>query len=221
MPTYTLPTDSSPAELDQHLSFTTRRLGAYPETTTLFVQAKGALSLLRSVVLAERDAEETRLASRAALSVLVADLYDSASSLSRWVLATLNNDRKDARYTRAFPSPISDTLEGSISDAKVAYLEVALQHISAEPTFLSLSPHILDLQEKLNMVQTARDNHAQTITLERAAEATLKTTADETRDLFNTLHPQLVVLFPKRKGLVDSFFLSRQHRSTRSEPSEP
>ena len=25
----------------------------------------------------------------------------------------------------------------------------------------------------------------------------------------------------KRKGLVDSFFLSRQHRSTRSEPSEP
>jgi hypothetical protein len=210
----TLPPDSSPGEVDQHLSFTNRRLSAYTLTAACAAEGKAALATLRADALAERDATETRLAVAAELVALTEELFASVPHLSRAALVVVKNDRADPRYALAFPKPVSEVLDGAISNAKVAYVEVALTALAAEPSFTSLAPHIAEVQAHLDAVKAARLTHAAAVVAERAAEAKLKVTAAAARDLYNTFFHEVTLLYPKRKGFVRSFFMQRRKRAS-------
>ena len=214
MRTKTLPDDSSVPETDQHLSYTTLRLGAEEETVALHGAAKAALTTLRGDATAQRDALELRMAQRAILGSKTEDLYDSLSALSRWTLAELQNDRTDPRFVHAFPKPVSEVLVGAISDEKQNYCQVAITHLSAEASFTGLAPALADAQAKLSAVKASRADHAAAIAAEAATSATLKRSLSVARDLYNTLFANLTVLFPKRKGFVSTFFLNRERRPT-------
>lgn len=208
----TLPPDSSPPETDQLLSFSTRRLRAYPATAAHGVEAKTTLDLLRAHAIVERDASEARMALAAELSAFTEEFFAGMTDLSRATLVELKNDRTDPRYALAFPKPVSDVLDGAISDAKVAYAEVAIAALSAEPTFTSLATAIAEVQAQLDAVKATRTSHLASVVAERAAEAQLKVTTAAARDLYNTFLPKLTLLYPKRKGFVKSFFMQRRKR---------
>lgn len=206
----TLAEDSTLPETDQLLSYSTRRLGAQDTTAELHTEARAALTTLRGDASVVRDAVEARMAARAVLGSKTEDLYRGIANVSRWTLAELNNDREDPRYVHAFPRPASEVLRGAISDEKVAYCEVVISHLSAEATLTGLAPHLNDAQALLDAVKAERDNHAATVTAEHAAEATLHRSLAAARDLYNGLYPKLLVLYPKRKGFVDTFFINRR-----------
>ena len=208
----TLPPDSSPLETDQFLSFVRRRMAAYAATAPHAAEAKTLLDLLRAKVIVERDASEVRLAYAAELYALAEELYAFVADLSRATLVQVKNDRSEPRFARAFPKPVSEVLDGAISDAKVAYVEVALAALSAEASFVSLAPFLTDVQSQLDAVKATRVNHQASIVIERAAEAELKVTNSAARDLYNTFFPKVTLLFPKRKGFVKSFFMQRHKR---------
>ena len=89
MRTMTLSDDSSVPETEQHLSYTTLRLGAEDETVALHGAAKAALTTLRGDATCLRDATELRMAKRAILGSKTEDLYDSLSAAGRDVVFAL------------------------------------------------------------------------------------------------------------------------------------
>ena len=212
MRTMTLSDDSSVPETEQHLSYTTLRLGAEDETVALHGAAKAALTTLRGDATCLRDATELRMAKRAILGSRTKDLYGSLSALSRKTLAELDNDRTDPRFVHAFPKPVSEVLDGAISDEKLNYCQVAIDHLSAEASLTGLAPALADAQAKVDAVKAGRADHAAAIAAEAAASATLKRSLSVARDLYNTLFANVTVLFPKRKGFVNTFFLNREKR---------
>jgi hypothetical protein len=64
----------------------------------------------------------------------------------------------------------------------------------------------------VDAVKAGRADHAAAIAAEAAASATLKRSLSVARDLYNTLLANVTVLFPKRKGFVNTFFLNREKR---------
>lgn len=209
MLTRSLRTTSSLPKTEQLLSYAVRRLAAEVETATLHAEAKAALITLRADATTARDTTEERMAQRAVLGAKVKDLFAAVGDLSRWCLATLKNDRSDPRYLHAFPRPVSEVLEGAINDEKLNYCVVAIDHVRAEASFAALAPHIDAAQTQLDDVRSAQSVLAGAIAAEAAADATLNRSLHSAREVYNLLFPKLTVLYPNRKGFVNTFFLDR------------
>lgn len=207
---FTLPADATTPEVEQNLAYTTRRAGAHDETAAIHAEAKEMLTALRGATLAERDAEEARLAASALLGVRVAELYDSVSQLSHGALALVSRDRGDPRFHAAFPAPVSEALKGTIDDKKLQYCSIATKMIAAEPSFSRLAEDVADVRARLVVVEAERAALRALTEAETNAENHLRLTRRQAAALFNTFHPKLRLLFPSRVGLIRSFFLERR-----------
>ena len=199
---------ASVPELLRNLSFSTRRLAAYPSAASLHGGAVTARNNLRVADEAEANAQESRLVSSAVVEVLVDELFSSAGQLSAGALYVVQRKREDDRYRAAFPQNHSDVLKGSISDEKRSYIKVACDALSADPSFKSLAGDITHTRTLLAQVEAELNNHKALEEAERVAEAALAIAAKNAREVFNALSPALTLLFPGKKVLVRSFFRS-------------
>ena len=208
MNTYTLPATASPARVRRHLRFTTRRTGARAETAALHTTLSAALSALVAGINAVETAHEDALDESANVFVLDEELDVALADLSARALLELGRDRNHASYKRAFPTAPSAATQDVASDAQAQYAQNALDVMSGDPLFAGLLTHIAAAQTALDTLKACVALRDEKKRLEARARQELEVTKLSAVTDFNSARPSLLLLFPNKKGLVKSFFLT-------------
>ena len=205
---FTLSQDDSPAKVLRHLRFLTRRSGARAETASLHTQLAAALTQLKAQIMAVEDAEEDTMDAVASKNVLDEDLDLLIADLVARALLEVGRDRSHTSFLAAFPSAPSQAMRDVASEAQSRYAQNAITALGADPVFAALSPYLAPAQAALDALTAAVAAEASMRTAQELQSARLAAVLRSSVDTYNTGHPSLKLLFPNRKGLVNSFFLN-------------
>ena len=208
MHNFTLNHADSAAKVLRHLRFLTRRTGARPETASLHTQLSAALTQLKAQMEALEAAEEDTMDTVASKGALDEDLDVLMADLVARALLEVGRDRSHASFLAAFPSAPSQAMKDLASEAQGRFAQNALTVLGTDPVFAGLATYLAPVQAALDAVTAIVATEAAQRAAQELESARLAAVVRSAVDTYNTGHPSLKLLFPNRKGLVNSFYLT-------------
>lgn len=182
------------------------RLLARPDTRSLAAPVSAAREALSAAHARWQELYDLRLT--ASGTVAFADDEEDAlvARLVRRLLVLVDGKRGDARFQLLFDEAPSKTTYGVANGDQARLVEHLIETIAEDGAYEGLRDLLPSLTAARKSVVDARSAQQEALQEEEGAWKAVQVAEQKAREVYRDTAPQLEILFPGRKGLVDSFY---------------
>ena len=206
----TLKLTDGPETVHTALRVLALRLTARPDTRALAISVGAARDALGAALATWQDARDARVAATGTVAFADALEDDAIAGLARRVRVLTGGEKDAPLWQKLFAARApSDTTEGLATPEQAALARLVANVLLTDPAAASLADELPALDDARAAVEAAQVARAAAETDELTAWNALQLAETAARDAYNGAVPQLMILFPGGKRLVDSFFVTR------------
>jgi hypothetical protein len=182
------------------------RLLVQPKTQGMAPPIQAKLDTLKAADQTHHQKVMARMLLTGQLNFADGELDDLVASLARKALDLVDGDRADLRYLALFPSAPSEGVEGMATDAQDSFVGNIILALRGNAALADLTSHAAPIETALAAVTELRAKRDEAYVAEGHAATILSIARISLIDAIHEDEPRLVLLFPKKKRLVESFF---------------
>lgn len=196
------------------------RLLARPDTTALAAPIKSVLTDLKTRFDHWAELHDQRLAAYGMLAFVDDEEDAEIAGLARRVRVLVEGRLDSPLWLRLFPEAPSEATGGVADNRQRTFAEQVIATLAQNPEYASLKDLLPDLLAARAAVAAAREKLHALVVADNQAWTEVQIAETAARAAYSAVHPRLMILFPGRKRLVESFFY-KAPRKKKGAPSDP
>lgn len=208
--------DASPEVVLSRMRVLATRLRTRKDTQDLVPPVQSARNTLKACVEAASEATDDKIACTGTIAFLDDEEDNEIAGLARSARVLVDGKLMSPIYRRLFFVAPSIATAGIASDEQEKFALHILDTLKTEEAYASLASFIPGLEAARAAVAAEQERHKTLVTAESAAVTELENAKTLCREVYRDTYPALLLKFPGRKRLVDSFFYSPRKRKGKS-----
>lgn len=198
--------------VERALRFVAIRLQSQPNTAQLAAGMNEHRARINKLEDAYEQAREERVASSAVIKFLDQTVDNMISAIGREMVVMTSNNPDDPRYQTLFPMAPSKATKGTATETQNRFVNNVIETLARDDRFSSLRKHLEPLKAAQKELESTLGKREELYMPEVRTQTELRVALDQARRDYNKLGAQLMLMYPGRDALVDSFFL-KMHRA--------
>jgi hypothetical protein len=157
--------------------------------------------------------EDERISATAEIEYRDAIVDSDVADIARQILLEVRGNRRNHRYLKLFPQSPSKLMRSIAGPEQTKFVLSLIDTLNTDPNYAGLKEHARLLAEHQKDLEVVIQKRTDWQVREIQLQSEWRMFYLQAQELYNSMYPRLLLLFPNNKNLVESCFI-KQSRTT-------